>query len=118
MLLLRKVGLDRQSFASEEHGAHKIREIEDILATSEPARAVLFGDSSQLDAAAYAEIIDRHPDRIAAAYLRDVAGTEARARVRSIIQHRPDSSAPMIMERSSAGFEAHARLIGLLRAQS
>ena len=66
-LLLRDIGLNRQTFSNSAHRNHKIDSINDILERLPETRVVLIGDSSLQDANAFAHIIDTHPGRVEAA---------------------------------------------------
>lgn len=71
-LFLRDFGLDRTRLVAGSHRAHKLAAIERLLAFYPALGFILVGDSGQHDAAIYAEIVRRHPGRVAAVYIRDV----------------------------------------------
>ncbi len=94
-LLLREIGLNRRSFSDSSHRRHKLDTITDILMRLEHVSAVLIGDSSLQDAHAFAELIESHPGRIEAAFLRDVGDEERTSRARDVIDQRPADAVPM-----------------------
>jgi phosphatidate phosphatase APP1 len=73
-LLLRDWGLNRATFGSASHGGHKREAIAGILALYPELRFALIGDDTQGDVPAFAEAVSAYPGRIAAVFLRTVAG--------------------------------------------
>jgi len=70
---LRDLGVDRHSLFGDDHHAHKRTAILRFLSTFPELRLVLLGDTGQQDGLIYRDIVERHPDRVEAVYLRDVA---------------------------------------------
>ena len=73
-LLLRDWGLNRATFGSASHGAHKQGAIEKLLAFYPDLRFALIGDDTQGDLPAYAHAVQANPGRIAAVFIRTGAG--------------------------------------------
>jgi len=73
-ILLRDWGLDRATLGSASHGLHKRGAINAILAMYPDLRFALIGDDTQGDLPAFAEAVEAFPGRIAAVFLRMVAG--------------------------------------------
>ncbi len=73
-LLLRDWGLNRATFGSESHGDHKREAISAILALYPELRFALIGDDTQGDLPAFADAVRAFPGRIAAVFMRTVAG--------------------------------------------
>ena len=71
-LLLRDLGLSDTMFITESHGTHKLNTIRTILATYPSLNFVLVGDSSQHDPEIYRQVVEEHPGRVMAVYIRDV----------------------------------------------
>ncbi|GAA4642354.1 App1 family protein [Pontixanthobacter gangjinensis] len=69
-IALRDWGLNRETFGSGSHGAHKRRAIEKILATYPAMQFALIGDDTQGDLTAFNGIVTDYPDRIAAIFIR------------------------------------------------
>ncbi|MBX7532899.1 DUF2183 domain-containing protein [Qipengyuania sp. 1XM1-15A] len=69
---LRDWGLNRETFGSSSHGAHKRAAIEGILATYPDIKFALLGDDSQGDLTAFSAIAIDNPDRVRAVFIRKV----------------------------------------------
>ncbi|MET0180002.1 MAG: phosphatase domain-containing protein, partial [Novosphingobium sp.] len=79
-LLLRDWALDRATFGSGSHGAHKSAAIGSLAAFYPALRFALIGDDTQADALAYAEAVAAHPGRIAGVFIRRAPGAGIDAR--------------------------------------
>ena len=69
-LMLRDWGLNRETFGSSSHGAHKIEAIHRIIETYPDLRFALIGDDTQGDLTAFAKVVADHPGRIRAVFIR------------------------------------------------
>ncbi len=78
-LFLQDYGLDRDKFISADHEEHKITRIERLLNLYPQLPFILIGDSGQADPEIYSTILEKHPDRILAIYIRDVQPGKALA---------------------------------------
>ena len=67
---LRDWGLNRETFGSSSHGAHKIAAIDGIIATFPDLRFALIGDDTQGDLTAFGEVVAHNPGRIRAVFIR------------------------------------------------
>ncbi|MDE1468208.1 phosphatase domain-containing protein [Aurantiacibacter sp. D1-12] len=72
-MMLRDWGLNRATFGSGSHGAHKRAAIASILATYPDMRFAMIGDDTQGDLPAFAEAAQAHPGQIAGVFLRKAA---------------------------------------------
>ena len=73
-LMLRNWGLNRDTLGSGSHGTHKREAMDAILALYPDLRFALIGDDTQGDFPAYAQVVEHYPDRVAAVFIRTVAG--------------------------------------------
>ena len=73
-LLLRDWGLDRATFGSGSHGAHKTAAIAAILQMYPDLRFALIGDDTQGDLPAYGRAVEHYPERVAAIFIRTTDG--------------------------------------------
>ncbi|HBR83196.1 MAG TPA: hypothetical protein DD861_03205 [Erythrobacter sp.] len=74
-IALRDWGLDRATFGSSSHGAHKRTAIEGILGTFPDLKFALIGDDSQGDLTAFADIALSNPGQVRAIFIRKVGET-------------------------------------------
>lgn len=112
-LLLRDWGLNPQTFGKKSHGAHKGAAIDEILETFPGMRFALIGDDTQGDLPAFAQAVERHPGRIAAIFLRTVAGedfTAQESEARALIAR---SKVPLWLGESYAVGAEFLRSIGV-----
>ena len=71
-IALRDWGLNRETFGSSSHGAHKRAAIDGILATYPDMKFALIGDDSQGDLTAFADVALENPGRVRAIFIRKV----------------------------------------------
>ncbi|KWV94902.1 phosphatase domain-containing protein [Erythrobacter sp. AP23] len=71
-IFLRDWGLNRATFGSESHGAHKRAAIDGILAAYPELKFALIGDDSQGDLTAFADVALDNPGRVRAIFIRKV----------------------------------------------
>ncbi len=69
-LELRDWGLNRETLGSASHGAHKVASMQRLLDFYPDMRFALIGDDTQADLVAFARIVMRRPERIAAIFIR------------------------------------------------
>ena len=69
-LMLRDWGLNRDTFGSGSHGAHKTQAIHRIIEAYPSLRFALIGDDTQGDLTAFAKVVADHPGRIRAVFIR------------------------------------------------
>lgn len=69
---LRDWGLNRETFGSSSHGAHKRAAIDGILGAYPELKFALIGDDSQGDLTAFAEVALDNPGRVRAIFIRKV----------------------------------------------
>ncbi|QYJ07379.1 phosphatase domain-containing protein [Qipengyuania flava] len=71
-IFLRDWGLNRATFGSSSHGAHKRAAIDGILGAYPELRFALVGDDSQGDLTAFADVALANPGRVRAVFIRKV----------------------------------------------
>ena len=70
---LRDWGLNRQTFGKSSHGGHKTDAIFGIMEMYPDMHFALIGDDTQGDFPAFARVVERFPDQIAAVFMRTVS---------------------------------------------
>lgn len=89
-LLLRDWGLNRATFGSGSHGAHKTAAIDAVLEMYPDSRFALIGDDTQGDLPAYARVVEHHRAQVAAIFIRTTRGESLPPKVqaaRAVIEH-------------------------------
>ena len=78
-MLLKDFGLDDTKWLTGGHDGHKTMQIERVFETYPDLPFILIGDSGQRDAAIYADIVEKHGDRVAAVLIHEVTPNEHEA---------------------------------------
>jgi phosphatidate phosphatase APP1 len=111
---LQDAGVDAATLGMASHHDHKLARIEEILALHPQLKFVLSGDSGQKDPEIYREVVARHPGRILAIYIRDVA-VDARDRIVVELADRwRTAEVDMVLVRDSLEAAEHAAEHGLI----
>ena len=76
VLLTRRIGLGPDDDPPGDTPGYKQARIDDILAAVPHARFVLVGDDGESDPATYAAVLERHPERIEAVWIRRTRGED------------------------------------------
>lgn len=113
-LFLRDLGIDESTFISSGHETHKRAAIDEILDTHQGHRAILVGDTGQHDPEIYAAVAREQPGRIAAIYLRDVAGARRDAEVDAIAAALSAEGVPVVRALDAEAFADHALAVDLI----
>jgi phosphatidate phosphatase APP1 len=88
---------------------HKLEAIEKVLDTYPELPFVLIGDSGQEDPEIYREVIARYPERIRAAYIRNVTPhPERSARIRALIAEVAEAGSTMVLADDTLAAARHA----------
>lgn len=128
VLFLREWGVSDEGLRPAAPRGHKFRLIEGMLRAYAELPFILVGDSGQLDPEIYAEVVDEHPDRVQAVYIRvaeqdperlegirRLADRVAKAGSRLVLAHDTEQ---MARHASECGFieERHLAEIGVEKA--
>ncbi|MGH8030360.1 MAG: App1 family protein [Arenimonas sp.] len=116
-LLLQDLGLDEGKFISPRGHRHKLERTLELIATYPQLKFILCGDTGQADPQLYAEAVLKHPDRIAAVYIRDV-DPDLDSSFDTLADERlaaaKATGVPMLRVRDSLAIAEHARGLGLI----
>ena len=100
------------------HAAPKLERLAILLENYPDLEFILIGDSGQHDPETYRRVVDRHPGRIKAIYIRDVTPHEDTDRdrtVQAIAREVRGKGVPMVLSRDSLAMAEHLRdELGLL----
>ncbi|MCD2516420.1 DUF2183 domain-containing protein [Massilia sp. G4R7] len=113
-LLLRELSV-RQVLKLNQHGNHKLEQIERILGFYPDLRFVLIGDSGEQDPEIYAEVVRRHPRAVRMIYIRNVNPDPARIdALDRLIEEVSATGIQLVLCPDSVFAAAHAAAEGLI----
>jgi phosphatidate phosphatase APP1 len=112
-MFLQDWGLDEATLITQPHETHKLAQIQTLLDYYPDMRFVLIGDSGQHDPEIYLRVIQSRPERIAAAFIRDVTHDLRDQAVVRILEQANAAGVEMLYVRDSAEALQHATRLGL-----
>lgn len=113
-MLLQDWGIDEATFILGSHETHKLAQINLILDYYPELNFVLIGDSGQHDPEIYLRVIQAHPKRVLAAFIRDVTPDLRDQAVTRILEQSNAAGVEMLYVRNSSEAMEHARRMGLV----
>ena len=115
ILFLREWGVRPTSPFPRKSEEHKRETIRRMLELYDGLPFVLIGDSGQHDPEIYAELVDEHPRRVEAVYIRDVSDSESRAaEVRKLAEEVSEAGSALVLAADSYRMARHASDLGLI----
>lgn len=115
VLFLREWGLTFQRPLPRRAEAHKRELIDAMLERYEELPVLLIGDSGQHDPEIYADVVARHPGRVAAVYIRDVSEGGRRAEeIAELAAETERSGCPLLLAGDTLAMARHAADAGFL----
>jgi len=112
-MFLQDWGLDRERLVMLPHEQHKLAQIQLLVEHYPQLRFILIGDSGQHDPEIYLQVIQSRPERIAAAFIRDVTHDPRDAAVARIADEARAAGVEMVYVQDSTDAMNHARRLGL-----
>ncbi len=112
-MFLQDWGIDEDTFITTAHETHKLEQIRILLDYYPALRFVLIGDSGQHDPEIYLRVIQAHPGRILAAFIRDVTPDVRDQAVANIVAASHAAGVEMLYVQHSAEAATHAARLGL-----
>ena len=109
-MFLQDWGIDESTLIIDSHVDHKLAQIRILVDYYPEMTFVLIGDSGQHDPEIYLRVIQSYPQRVLAAFIRDVTPDLRDQAVARIIEE----AKTMVYVRDSAEAMTHARRLGLL----
>ncbi len=113
-MFLQDWGIDEKQFITASHELHKLAQIQLLVDFYPEMKFVLIGDSGQHDPEIYLRVIQTHPQRILAAFIRDVTPDVRDQAVARIGKDAAAAGVEMIYVRDSAEALQHAKRLRLL----
>lgn len=117
-LFLQDWGLGRRTLIKTGHREHKLSVIGTLLAAYPDLPFVLIGDSGEKDAEIYQEVVQRHPGRIRAIYIRDTQLEDRATAVRAIAEELRAGPTPLLLVSDTVAAAEHAATIGLIQSDA
>ncbi len=105
---------DWRQGALRDHEAHKLAQIETIMATYPDLPFILIGDSGQEDPEIYRQVVIDFPGRVKAIYIRDVTSPPRDAQVHAIAREVCAMGVEMLLMRDTIAAAEHAAEHGLI----
>ena len=96
------------------HGDYKHGVIERIFARFPEMKFVLVGDSGEHDPQIYAEVVQRHPGRVLAVYIRDVSDAATDHAVLKLREEVKKAGVELVLAADSLYAASHAMAMGLI----
>lgn len=115
-VLLRDLGIDDNKLIKSSHGTHKLRRIGEVLELHPELRVVLVGDSGQHDPQIYADVVEQHPGRVVAVWIREVRHDPGDGRVESVQPRFEEAGVPFLLAADSDEAADQAVDLGLITA--
>ena len=112
-MLLQDWGIDESVLIIASHTEHKLAQIQSIVDYYPDLKFVLIGDSGQHDPEIYLRVIQTHPERVLAAFIRDVTPDLRDRAVAKILEESNTHGVEMLYVQDSAEALAHARRLRL-----
>ena len=117
-LLLRDLGLDRTRLLAGSHDDHKLAQIRRVLETYPHLPLILLGDSGQRDPEIYRRVVEEHPGRVLAVYLRDVTRTKGRsAEIADLWREAVEGGVEMVLAEDTVAAAESAAARGWIAAE-
>lgn len=113
-MFLQNWGIDDKTFFKSSHQTHKLEQIQLLLDYYPDLPFVLIGDSGQHDPEIYLNVIQSKPQRVRAAFIRDVTPDLRDHAVATLIGEAKTAGVEMLYVRDSADALEHARRLSLL----
>ena len=113
-MLLQDWGIDEATLVLASHTAHKLAQVQTLVDFYPELKWVLIGDSGQHDPEIYLRVIQAHPNRILAAFIRDVTSDLRDKGVARILEESNAAGVEMLYVQDSAEALKHARRIGIV----
>ncbi|HEX8619195.1 MAG TPA: phosphatase domain-containing protein [Thermoanaerobaculia bacterium] len=113
-MMLQDWGIDESTLIIAPHETHKMAQINRIIEYYPELKFVLIGDSGQHDPEIYLRVIQSHPNRVLAAFIRDVTPDLRDHAVARILEQSNAAGVEMLYVRNSSEALEHARRMQLV----
>jgi phosphatidate phosphatase APP1 len=117
-MFLQDWGIDDKTLILASHTEHKLAQVQTLVDYYPDLKFVLIGDSGQHDPEIYLRVIQTHPGRVLAAFIRDVTPDLRDHAVARILEQANAAGVEMLYVRDSNEAMVHARRLGLIATQT
>jgi phosphatidate phosphatase APP1 len=119
VLFLREWGVSWKSPLPRKAEEHKRELISNMLALYRDLPFILIGDSGQHDPEVYREIVEKHPGRVLAVYIRNVSRDANRIReIEELATAVAAAGSSMVLAADSVAIAEHAAKLGLIAPEA
>jgi phosphatidate phosphatase APP1 len=119
VLFLREWGVSWRSPLPRKAEEHKRDLINNMLALYRDLPTVLIGDSGQHDPEIYRRVVDEHPGRVLAVYIRNVSREASRVgEIEELAKAVVAAGSSLVLAADSAAIADHAARLGLISAEA
>ncbi len=119
LLFLREWGLTMQSPLPRRGKGHKLELITNMLALYRDLPFVLIGDSGQRDPEIYARVVEEHPGRVLAVYVRNVSRDSGRLRaIEALAARVAEAGSVLVLAADSFALAEHGAARGLIAPEA
>jgi phosphatidate phosphatase APP1 len=119
ILFLRDWGISEEELLPTQHRSHKLKVIQNIIDAYPKLPFILIGDSGQEDPEIYAEVVQKHPQRILAIYIRNVSHELKRPEdIRTLAKKVAEAGSTLILADDTIPMAEHAAAQGWIEPAS
>lgn len=118
-VMLRDWDITWGAMSAGRHLAHKGEVIRDIMATYPDMPFILLGDTSQQDPEIYRQIVDEHPSRVRAIYIRDVnRNADRTAKIQRLAEEVLAAGSTLVLAEDTYAAARHAAEQGWIKTDA
>ncbi len=107
-IFLIHLGLTPRHLSRPDPVRNKLEQIERLLNTHPDLSFLLIGDSGEHDPEVYLQVIQTHPGRIRAVYIRDVTGKGRKREIRAVVEQARQIGVDMLLVTDTVAAAEHA----------
>lgn len=119
ILFLRDWGISEDELLPIGHRRHKLESIDKVFSAYPQLPFILIGDSGQEDPEIYTEVVEQHPRRILAVYIRNVShNLERPEAVRRLAKRVAETGSTLILADDTLPMAEHAASMGWIAPEA
>ena len=119
LLFLRNWGVYKDELLPLDHEKHKLPVVRQMLELYADLPFILIGDSGESDPEIYHQLVEEHPGRILAIYIRNVSRTPERSEaIQALAERVVEAGSALVLADDSLGMARHAVNHGWIASQA